>query len=122
MHSCHQTPVCMHPMRRMPLARARVQALEWWYSSGEEQLAASKALPPPPPPPPPLPSRCGVGLPADPTTCPVCRCATRTTHHLPCPCRFCSPPGKRMRGCWAYLHPYHYPPAPIPPQHLSHEA
>lgn len=54
------------------------KALEWWYTTAEDQVARGKALPPPPPPPPPRPSPRGVGLPADPSDCPVCR--RRTTN------------------------------------------
>jgi peroxin-12 len=53
------------------------KGLEWWFTAAEGRLGgAGKALPLPPPPPPPLPAPAvtgGVGLPADPACCPVCR-------------------------------------------------
>ncbi|GLI63049.1 hypothetical protein VaNZ11_005764 [Volvox africanus] len=66
-------------MTMMVEARA-IDALEWWYSTAEGSLARSKVLPPPPPPPPPRPVSPpeGVGLPADPSDCPLCR--SRTTN------------------------------------------
>lgn len=47
--------------------------LEWWFTSAEERLSAGAALPPPPPPKAPHPHPQGVGLPASPGDCPLCR-------------------------------------------------
>ena len=51
---------------------APLQLLEWWYTSAERRLGEQKALPPPRPPPAPRPAPGGVGLPPDPTLCPLC--------------------------------------------------
>ncbi|EFJ53139.1 hypothetical protein VOLCADRAFT_127336 [Volvox carteri f. nagariensis] len=69
-----------HARSSLILAVFGFKALEWWYSTAEGSLARSKVLPPPPPPPPPrpVPPPGGVGLPADPSDCPLCR--KRTTN------------------------------------------
>ncbi|KAG2438548.1 hypothetical protein HXX76_005099 [Chlamydomonas incerta] len=69
-----------HTRSALILAVFGFKALEWWYTAAEDTLAKGKALPlpPPPPPPRPLPPPLGVGLPADPSDCPLCR--KRTTN------------------------------------------
>ncbi|KXZ52227.1 hypothetical protein GPECTOR_10g858 [Gonium pectorale] len=69
-----------HARTALILAVFGFKALEWWYTTAEDSLAKGKALPPPPPPPPPrpVPPPAGVGLPADPSECPICR--KRTTN------------------------------------------
>ncbi|GLC38299.1 hypothetical protein PLESTB_001750900 [Pleodorina starrii] len=69
-----------HARSALILAVFGFKALEWWYSTAEGSLARGKVLPPPPPPPPPrpVPPPEGVGLPPDPSDCPLCR--KRTTN------------------------------------------
>ncbi|GAX80892.1 hypothetical protein CEUSTIGMA_g8327.t1 [Chlamydomonas eustigma] len=63
-----------HHHNALMLAVFGFKALEWWFNSAEERLAVNKTLPPPPPPPAPRPAQRGVGLPADTSLCPICRC------------------------------------------------
>ncbi|KAG2500216.1 hypothetical protein HYH03_001794 [Edaphochlamys debaryana] len=86
-----------HARSALILAVFGFKALEWWYTTAEASLARGKALPVPPPPPPPRPAPppLGVGLPADPSDCPVCRkrtvnpAAIATSGYVACyPCAF----------------------------------
>ncbi|PNH06566.1 Peroxisome biogenesis protein 12 [Tetrabaena socialis] len=91
-----------HPvLHALGVAMARTSsqdlALEWWYTTAEEAVSRGKALPTPPPPPPPrpVPPPAGVGLPLDPSDCPVCRrrttnpAAVATSGYVCCyPCAF----------------------------------
>ncbi|KAF8065928.1 PEX12 [Scenedesmus sp. PABB004] len=62
-----------HLRSALILAVFGFKILEWWYTSAEDRLASAAALPPPPAPPAPKPHPRGVGLPADPADCPLCR-------------------------------------------------
>mmetsp|Transcript_21017 Transcript_21017/g.37521 ORF Transcript_21017/g.37521 Transcript_21017/m.37521 type:complete len:366 (-) Transcript_21017:533-1630(-) len=66
--------VADHARSSIFVAAFAFKALEWWYSAGEEKLTSRNALVARPPPPPPIPQSAeGVGLPSDPSSCPLCK-------------------------------------------------